>query len=59
MDFYQFPKVELHLHLDCSLSYSVVSHLNPAITRAEYLESFISPAKCPNFADILGWVAQH
>jgi len=53
MDFYQFPKVELHLHLDCSLSYSVVSHLNPAITRAEYLESFISPAKCPNLADIL------
>ncbi len=42
MDFYQFPKVELHLHLDCSLSYSVVSHLNPAITHAEYLESFIS-----------------
>jgi len=53
MNFYQLPKVELHLHLDCSLSYSVVSHLNPAITHAEYLESFNSPAGCQSLSDIL------
>jgi len=58
MDFYQLPKVELHLHLDCSLSYSVVSHLNPAITHAEYLESFNSPAGCPSLGDILSYAAR-
>ena len=53
MDFYQFPKVELHLHLDCSLSYSVVSQLNPSVTHKEFLETFIAPAKCTNLADCL------
>lgn len=47
------PKVELHLHLDCSLSFDVVKTLNPAVTRAEYKESFIAPAKCLNLADFL------
>lgn len=47
------PKVELHLHLDCSLSYNVVKTLNPAVSRAEYDESFIAPAKCLNLADFL------
>ena len=55
MDFHQFPKVELHLHLDCSLSYPVVSHLNPDITHEEYDESFISPAGCSSLADILSY----
>jgi len=58
MDFNQLPKVELHLHLDCSLSYSVVSQLNPAVTHEEYLESFISPAGCPSLADILSYAAR-
>jgi adenosine deaminase len=53
VDFHQFPKVELHLHLDCSLSYSVVSQLNPSVTHKEYLETFIAPAKCTNLADCL------
>ena len=29
MDCQQLPKVELHLHLDCSLSYQVVSQIDP------------------------------
>ncbi len=53
MDCYKLPKVELHLHLDRSLTYSVVSRLNPAITHAEYLESFNSPAGAPVLGDIL------
>lgn len=53
MDFHKFPKVELHLHLDCSLSYSVVVKLDPSITHKEYLETFIAPAKCTNLADFL------
>ena len=53
MDCKALPKVELHLHLDCSLSYAVVSRLNPAITREEYLHDFIAPARCTNLADFL------
>lgn len=47
------PKVELHLHLDCSLSYKAVSRLAPAITRAEYNTEFIAPAQCSSLADFL------
>jgi adenosine deaminase len=40
MDWTALPKVELHLHLDCSLSYGVVSRIEPSITledhRTEY-----------------------
>jgi adenosine deaminase len=53
MDFSKYPKVELHLHLDCSLSYNVVHRINPAITEEEYRRDFIAPAKCTNLADFL------
>jgi adenosine deaminase len=53
MNFQHLPKVELHLHLDCSLSYTVVAQIDPAITRADYQNSFIAPAKCTNLADFL------
>ena len=47
------PKIELHLHLDCSLSYKVVQQINPAVTLEEYHESFIAPAKCTDLADYI------
>ncbi len=53
MDFLQLPKVELHLHLDCSLSYRVVQRLRPDITEEEYRQSFIGPPKCHDLADFL------
>jgi len=53
MDFKSLPKVELHLHFDCSLSYAVVSRLNPSITLEEYRNDFIAPAKCANLAEVL------
>ncbi|WP_338872370.1 adenosine deaminase [Spirosoma sp. SC4-14] len=53
MDFTNLPKVELHLHLDCSLSYKVVKHLRPETTLEEYRESFIAPAKCSDLADFI------
>lgn len=53
MDWNRFPKVELHLHLDCSLSYAVVSRIDPSITLEEYRADFIAPAKCTNLADFL------
>jgi adenosine deaminase len=47
------PKVELHVHLDCCLSFDVVSQLRPAITLEEYQQEFIAPPKCKNLADFL------
>ena len=49
----RFPKVELHLHLDCSLSYNVVSKINPLISVDQYHLDFIAPEKCKNLADFL------
>jgi adenosine deaminase len=53
MDHSKFPKVELHLHLDCSLSYNVVKQINPDITYEEYRQSFVAPPKCTDLADYL------
>src|SRR5947209_1815946 len=53
MVFNTYPKVELHLHLDCSLSYNVVHRINPSITEEAYGHDFIAPAKCTNLADFL------
>jgi adenosine deaminase len=53
MDWTKLPKVELHLHLDCSLSYEVVSKIDPSITLEEYRTRFIGPAKCVDLAELL------
>jgi adenosine deaminase len=53
MNFQDLPKVELHLHLDCSLSYAVVKQLKPSITPEEYQKSFIAPPKCVDLADYI------
>ena len=47
------PKVELHLHLDCSLSFEVVHYLRPQITNIEYLKNFIAPENCEDLSDFL------
>jgi adenosine deaminase len=47
------PKVELHLHLDCSLSFSAVSRLDSSITRAEYDAEFVAPPQCASLVDFL------
>jgi adenosine deaminase len=53
MDLRSLPKIELHLHLDCSLSYQAVSRLAPSVTREEYQRDYIAPARCANLADFL------
>ena len=53
MDFAALPKIELHLHLDCSLSYEVVRQLNPTISYEEYRHEFVAPAKCTDLADYI------
>src|SRR5215471_15183404 len=50
------PKVELHLHLDCSLNHDGVRRLRPSITPDEYRRAFIAPSRCPNLASFLALV---
>ncbi len=53
MDLRSLPKIELHLHLDCSLSFQAVSALAPSVSREEYQCEYIAPARCANLADFL------
>jgi adenosine deaminase len=53
MSFIKLPKVELHLHLDCSLSYQLVQKLRPETSYQAYHQSFIAPPKCPDLADYI------
>lgn len=53
MDYNRLPKIELHLHLDCSLSYKVVSRIDPSISYEDYRESFVAPPKCTDLLDYL------
>lgn len=49
----EVPKVELHLHLDCSLSYAAVAQLDDSISLEEYQREFIAPPRCTSLADFL------
>lgn len=53
MDFRPYPKIELHLHLDCSLSFSVIKQLNPAITEEDYRRDFVAPPRCSDLVDYI------
>ncbi len=52
----KLPKVELHLHLDCSLSYKVVSEICPEISLKKYQSEFVGPPKCKSLSEILSYV---
>jgi adenosine deaminase len=47
------PKIELHLHLDCSLSFKVAAWLDRSLTRQEFDVEFIAPRQCTSLADFL------
>lgn len=53
----KYPKVELHLHLDSSVSYDTVQKIDSSISRKKFERSFIAPAKCLNLPDYLSRVA--
>ena len=40
MKFNNLPKIELHIHLDCSLSYETVKRLRPEISIDEFNNNF-------------------
>ncbi|SMB97577.1 adenosine deaminase [Deinococcus hopiensis] len=47
------PKVELHLHLDCSLSFDAVRTLSPSVTAAQYVAAYVPPSRVTDLADLL------
>ena len=51
--FVALPKVELHLHLDCSMSYEVVKKIDPSISYETFSSTFIAPPKCNDLSDYL------
>jgi len=53
MDYTHLPKIELHLHLDCSLSYAVVQKLDPQISFEVYQKHFVGPVKCLDLVDFI------
>lgn len=50
---YTFPKIELHLHIDCSLSYRFVSKYIPGISQEEYQTVYNTPINCCSLNDYL------
>ena len=59
MNLRTLPKVELHLHLDCCLSYEVVRRLAPEVTPEAFARDFIAPTKCRSLADYLHTPPNH
>ena len=51
MNYKDFPKVELHLHLDCSLSFKALRQLSPSATLEEYEREYVLPHKCADLVD--------
>ncbi len=49
----RLPKIELHLHLDCSLSYQVVRQLDPTVTFDSYRQQFVGGTDCCSLVDYL------
>lgn len=47
------PKVELHLHLDCSLSFEAAAQIAPSISRRQYENKIVAPPKCANLVEYL------
>ena len=46
MTYISLPKIELHIHLDCSLSYNVVKKLRPETTIQDYNQNFKAGKSC-------------
>lgn len=52
----KLPKVELHVHLDTSLSLDNVRQFVPHITYATYHENYVAPEKCGSLTRFLEYV---
>jgi adenosine deaminase len=59
VDLTTLPKVELHSHLDCCLSYDAVRRIDPGISREHYDRRFVAPPRCPSLADYLTYTLNY
>ena len=55
MDLTSLPKIELHSHLDCCLSFDAVHKIDPTVTRDDYDRRFVAPPKCATLAEYLAY----
>ena len=51
--FKELPKIELHLHLDCSLSFDVVKQIDSNITLKDYKKLFQASPNCKSLKDYI------
>jgi adenosine deaminase len=59
VDLKALPKVELHSHLDCCLSYAAVRRIDAGISREHYDRHFVAPARCASLADYLTYTLNY
>ena len=52
-DLKNLPKVELHLHLDCCLSFDVVKKINPKIDIQTFNKNFKAPSSCSSVKEYI------
>lgn len=52
-----YPKIELHLHIDCSVPWSALQRLASTVTREDYLARFVAPEKCTSLRQYLDAIA--
>ncbi|MFB9994725.1 adenosine deaminase [Deinococcus oregonensis] len=52
-DIRRWPKVELHLHLDCCLSFEAARLLEPGLSFETYREEFVVPPQVASLAEFL------
>lgn len=53
MDLRSLPKIELHSHLDCALSFDAVHAIDPSVTREVYEARFVAPRRCESLVEYL------
>ena len=56
MRFLDMPKVELHTHIDCSLSHETVARLGVDLTPEEYRQNFVAPERCKDLTEYLACI---
>ncbi|WP_338720953.1 adenosine deaminase [Devosia sp. XK-2] len=55
--FQSYPKIELHLHLDCSVTWTALQRLGTTLTRDQYLSQFVAPEECTSLKQYLDAIA--
>jgi adenosine deaminase len=55
VDLHALPKIELHSHLDCALSFDAVHAIDHRISRDDYEARFVAPRQTASLAEYLGY----